>query len=149
VFATNSAGQKPGLEVWRVENKRTEKDNPDFGVKRYPKEDYGQFFTGDSYLVLNTYQVVDPATSKKTDKLAWDVHFWLGSESSQDEIGVAAYKAVELDDLLDDGPVQHREVCGHESRLFQTYFSSLTYLEGGKSILCAYTCIYVSKYSYI
>jgi len=123
------AGSKVGLEIWRVENKRTKADTPDFGVKRWPKEDYGNFFSGDSYLVLNTYKV--KVDGKETDKLGWDVHFWLGKESSQDEIGVAAYKAVELDDLLDDGPVQHREVQGSESPLFQSYFKGLTYMEGG------------------
>ena len=124
------AGQKVGLEVWRVENRRTEKDTPDFGVKRWPKEDYGSFYSGDSYIVLNTYRVKDE-NGKETDKLGWDVHFWLGKDSSQDEIGVAAYKAVELDDLLDDGPVQHREVQNYESALFQTYFKAITYMEGG------------------
>eukprot|EP00286_Rhodomonas_abbreviata_P027076 CAMPEP_0181301098 /NCGR_PEP_ID=MMETSP1101-20121128/7241_1 /TAXON_ID=46948 /ORGANISM="Rhodomonas abbreviata, Strain Caron Lab Isolate" /LENGTH=397 /DNA_ID=CAMNT_0023406377 /DNA_START=93 /DNA_END=1282 /DNA_ORIENTATION=- len=119
------AGQKVGLEIWRVENKRTESDTPDFGVKRWPKEDYGQFYTGDSYIILNTYK------DKEGDALLWDVHFWLGSESSQDEIGVAAYKTVELDDLLDDGPIQHRETQEHESSLFQSYFSGIQYLEGG------------------
>jgi len=123
------AGQKPGLEVWRVENKRTKSDTPDFGVKRWPKEDYGCFFTGDSYIVLNTYRV--KVDGKETDKLGWDVHFWLGDHSSQDEIGVAAYKTVELDDLLDDGPVQHRETQGHESPLFQSYFGGIRYMEGG------------------
>jgi len=73
------AGQKVGLEIWRVENRRTAADTPDFGVKRWPKEDYGHFYTGDSYLVLNTYK------EKDSDKLQWDVHFWLGKESSQDE----------------------------------------------------------------
>lgn len=119
------AGQKVGIEIWRVENRRTENDTPDFGVKRWPKEEYGKFYTGDSYLVLNTYK------DKESDKLLWDVHFWLGSESSQDEVGVAAYKAVELDDLLDDGPVQHRETQGHESQLFQSYFKEIQYLKGG------------------
>jgi gelsolin len=123
------AGVKPGLEIWRVENRRTKSDTPDFGVKRWPKEDYGSFFSGDSYLVLNTYKV--KVDGKETDKLGWDVHFWLGKESSQDEIGVAAYKAVELDDLLDDGPVQHREVQGSESPLFQSYFKGIQYMEGG------------------
>lgn len=125
------AGQKPGLEVWRVENKRTENDTPDFGVKRMKdKNEFGQFYSGDSYIVLNTYKVKDE-NGKVTDKLAWDVHFWLGNESSQDEIGVAAYKTVELDDLLDDGPIQHRELQGSESRLFQSYFKEIIYMKGG------------------
>ena len=51
------AGQKPGLEIWRVENRRTASDTPDFGIKRWPKEEYGSFYTGDSYLILNTYRV--------------------------------------------------------------------------------------------
>jgi len=124
------AGTKPGLEVWRVENKRTDADTPDFGVRRVKKEDYGSFFAGDSYIVLNTYQVKDE-NGKVTKKLAWDVHFWLGNTSSQDEIGVAAYKTVEIDDLLDDGPIQHRELQGSESRLFQSYWKEMMYLDGG------------------
>mmetsp|Transcript_5939 Transcript_5939/g.8933 ORF Transcript_5939/g.8933 Transcript_5939/m.8933 type:complete len:402 (-) Transcript_5939:54-1259(-) len=124
------AGQKVGLEVWRVENKRTKNDTPDFGVNRVKKEDYGSFFSGDSYIVLNTYKQKDE-NGKPTDALAWDVHFWLGNDSSQDEIGVAAYKTVELDDLLDDGPIQHRELQGSESRLFQSYWKEMVYMQGG------------------
>lgn len=121
----NGAGQKVGLEIWRVENKRTKDDKPDFGVKRWPKEDFGSFYSGDSYIILNTYK------DKESDKLMWDVHFWLGKDTTQDEMGVAAYKTVELDDLLDDGPVQHREVQGHESALFQSYFKGIQYMDGG------------------
>lgn len=43
----------------------------------------------------------------------------------QDEYGTAAYKTVELDTFLNDGPVQHREVQGHESGLFKTYFDKM------------------------
>jgi len=125
------AGKKEGLLIWRVENKRTKNGAPAFGVKKWPKEEYGSFHTGDSYIVLNTYHPINPETKKKDKKKHYDIHFWLGSESSQDEIGVAAYKTVELDNLLDDEPVQHRECQFHESKLFQSYFKEVKYLKGG------------------
>ncbi|WAR26937.1 GELS2-like protein [Mya arenaria] len=60
-----------------------------------------------------------------------DVHFWVGKYSTQDEYGTAAYKTVELDTFHDDKPVQHREVQGHESDLFKSYFGTVSYLKGG------------------
>lgn len=102
------AGKKPGLEIWRIEQ---------FKVKAWPKKDYGKFYEGDSYIILWTYK------KKDTDTLAWDLHFWLGSSTTQDEAGTAAYKTVELDDFLGGAPIQHREVCGRESPSFLSYFS--------------------------
>ncbi|XP_076447803.1 gelsolin-like protein 1 [Babylonia areolata] len=114
--AWKNAGKKPGLQIWRI-NK--------FKVEPWPTTQYGQFFTGDSYIILNTYK------DKESDKLLYDIHFWIGEKSTQDEYGTAAYKTVELDTLLDDIPVQHREVQAHESELFRSYFSTISYLKGG------------------
>jgi len=112
-----TAGKEPGLQIWRIEN---------FKVVAWPKDKYGHFYSGDSYIVLNTYK-------EKADspKLLYDVHFWIGTKSSQDEYGTAAYKTVELDDHLGGVPVQHREIQGHESNLFLSYFKVFQTHEGG------------------
>jgi hypothetical protein len=115
-------GKAPGLNIWRIEK---------FKVVAVDKKTYGQFYTGDSYIVLYTYTKKDETGS---DKLFWDIHFWLGSETSQDEAGTAAYKTVELDTLLGGAPVQHREIEGHESEAFLSYFTKaggIRILEGG------------------
>lgn len=114
--AWQGSGQEVGVQIWRIVK---------FKVENWNKDQYGEFYNGDSYIVLNTYK--DP----EGDELKYDVHFWIGKYSTQDEYGTAAYKTVELDTFLDDKPVQHREVQGHESALFKTYFSSFTLLKGG------------------
>ncbi|KAJ8977326.1 hypothetical protein NQ317_018608, partial [Molorchus minor] len=92
------------------------------------KNQYGKFYTGDSYIVLNT------KVNKFGDK-SYDLHFWLGSETSQDEAGAAAILSVQLDDLLHGEPIQHREVQEHESQVFLSYFKNggIRYLPGGVS----------------
>ncbi|KAL8589377.1 hypothetical protein ACOMHN_021529 [Nucella lapillus] len=115
--AWQGAGQAPGLKIWRIVQ---------FEVKDWPEEDYGEFYNGDSYIILNTYK------DDETEELNHDVHFWIGKNSTQDEYGTAAYKTVELDTFLDDKPVQHREVQGHESSLFKSYFKKgIQTMEGG------------------
>lgn len=111
------SGQSPGLEIWRIEKMKVVLQN---------QVTYGEFFIGDSYIVLHTKK------NSKSGKLEWNIHFWLGNETSQDEQGVAAYKTVELDDFLGGAPVQHREVQDHESKLFLSYFTKgIRYLTGG------------------
>lgn len=115
--AWKGVGKEVGLKIWRIVN---------FKVVEWPKEDYGKFFSGDSYIILNTYKP-DP----KSDELAYDAHFWIGSKSSQDEYATAAYKTVELDMYLDDMAVQYREVQGEESERFAALFKSIIIMEGG------------------
>ena len=102
------AGTQAGLELWRIEKLKP--------VKLSAKEaNSGRFHVGDSYILLAT-------VLSKSNKKSWNVHFWLGSETSQDESGVAAYKTIELDDYLGGAAVQYREVQGSESNLFLSYY---------------------------
>ncbi|XP_042448781.1 villin-2-like [Zingiber officinale] len=114
--AFHGVGQKVGTEIWRIEN---------FQPVPLPKADYGKFYFGDSYIVLQT-------TSGKGGAYLYDIHFWIGKESSQDEAGTAAIKTVELDAVLGGRAVQHRELQGFESDKFLSYFKPcIIPLEGG------------------
>ncbi|XP_060762497.1 scinderin like b [Neoarius graeffei] len=109
-FAT--AGKAPGLQIWRIES---------MDLKPVPKNLYGNFFTGDAYLLLYT-----------TSAPSYYIHMWLGDECSQDESGAAAIFATQLDDYLGGGPVQFREVQNNESVIFLGYFKSgIKYQKGG------------------
>jgi len=113
-LAWKGAGQKVGLQIWRIIK---------FKVVAVPKDEYGEFYDGDSYIVLNTYE--------KDGDLQFDIHYWIGKDSTQDEYSTAAYKVVELDTKLDNRPVQHKEVMNHESSLFKSYFDSMKIVKGG------------------
>ncbi|MBV94604.1 Gelsolin, partial [Eschrichtius robustus] len=102
------AGKEPGLQIWRVEK---------FDLVPVPPNLYGDFFTGDAYVILKTVQL-------RNGNLQYDLHYWLGNECSQDESGAAAIFTVQLDDYLNGRAVQHREVQGFESATFLGYFKS-------------------------
>ncbi|XVF69972.1 hypothetical protein PTKIN_Ptkin11bG0123800 [Pterospermum kingtungense] len=104
--AFQGAGQKAGIEIWRIEN---------FRPVPVLKSSYGKFFTGDSYVILKT-------TALKSGALRHDIHYWLGKDTTQDEAGVAAVKTVELDAALGGRAVQYREMQGHETEKFLSYF---------------------------
>jgi gelsolin len=107
--------------VWRIEK-----------FKVVPWKDVGTFYTGDSFIVLHTYKQKSNRFQNAEDanKLSWNIHFWLGLETSQDEAGTAAYKTVELDDFLGGAPVQYREVEGNESQAFLKLFKEMKILAG-------------------
>jgi len=117
--AWDGVGSQTMLRVWRIEK---------FKVVEWPAAKLGSFFDGDSYVLLHSYH-----KSNDDPAIHHDAHFWIGKDSSQDEYGTAAYKTVELDDKLGGQAVQHREVQGHESDLFLSYFPGRTIeiLSGG------------------
>ena len=112
------AGKKPGLQIWRIEN---------FKLQPIQPTHHGSFYSGDAYLILKT-------KLWKSGNFAWDLHFWLGKDSSQDEQGAAAILAIQLDDYLGGEPVQYRETEGNESSMFKSYFKTgIIYKQGGVS----------------
>uniref|UniRef100_A0A7N4P311 Villin like n=1 Tax=Sarcophilus harrisii TaxID=9305 RepID=A0A7N4P311_SARHA len=87
-----------------------------------PQKAYGSFFEGDCYIILH----------KTSRGLAIDIHYWIGKDSAVDEQGAAAAFTAQLDGLLGDVPVQHREVQGYESEVFKSYFKKgIIYKKGG------------------
>ncbi|KAK3314064.1 gelsolin [Apodospora peruviana] len=111
-------GVESGLFVWRIE---------DFTVVPIPKANYGQFFEGDSYIVLHSWKT----GSNNNMKLSHDIFFWLGAKTSQDEAGTAAYKTVELDEFLHGAATQYRELQASPSDGFVALFPRLTVRRGG------------------
>uniref|UniRef100_A0A8C6LAU9 Scinderin like a n=1 Tax=Nothobranchius furzeri TaxID=105023 RepID=A0A8C6LAU9_NOTFU len=107
-----TAGKKPGLQVWRIEQ---------MDLKPVPPELYGDFYVGDAYIVLFT----TPAPS-------YNVHSWIGDEASKDECGAAAILTTQLDDHLRGAAVQFNEFQNLESVTFLGYFKSgIKYKQGG------------------
>jgi gelsolin len=121
-------GISAGLFVWRIEN---------FAVVPVPSASYGQFYDGDSYIILHTQQVKSTSSSSSeaanpnNNKLTHDIYFYLGLHTSQDEAGTAAYKTVELDSFLHNTATQHRELQSNPSPAFLSLFPRLTIRRGG------------------
>ncbi|KAI1262001.1 putative actin-binding protein Fragmin [Xylariaceae sp. FL1019] len=112
-------GEAPGLKVWRIES---------FEVVAWPESSYGDFYEGDSYIVLHSYKV---GTKNGHERLAHDIFFWLGNSTTQDEAGTAAYKTVELDEFLHGIATQHRELQIDPSDDFVALFPRIRILSGG------------------
>uniref|UniRef100_A0A8B9QDK6 Villin like n=1 Tax=Apteryx owenii TaxID=8824 RepID=A0A8B9QDK6_APTOW len=107
--------RKLGLQIWGIENMK---------MVPVPEKAYGTFFEGDCYIILH---------HKRTSRgSSTDLHYWIGKDSSQDEQGAVALYVIQMDDALGGNPVQHREVQGHESETFQSYFrNGIIYKKGG------------------
>ncbi|CAN8076062.1 unnamed protein product [Agarophyton chilense] len=112
----DGAGSSPGLEIWRIE-----KFTPQ---KQQLLAENLSLYSGDAYIVLKT-------TELESGQYEWHLHYWIGKDATQDESGSAAYFTVNIDDMLQQKPIQHRELQYTETKLFHSYFGSVTYLDGG------------------
>lgn len=102
--------------MWRIE---------EFQVVPWPRQRYGDFYEGDSYIVLRSYKI------GQQEDLSHEIFFWLGAKTTQDEAGTAAYKTVELDEFLRGAATQHRELQAQPSSDFLQLFPRITILSGG------------------
>ncbi|KAK2870032.1 hypothetical protein Q8A67_024424 [Cirrhinus molitorella] len=103
------------VQVWRIEDLELKEVNP---------STYGQFYGGDCYLVLYTYN--------RANKPQYILYMWQGRHATQDEVTASAYQAVNLDNKYNGAPTQVRVVMGKEPRHFLAIFKGrLVIFEGG------------------
>ena len=102
---------KPTFIIWRIEKLK---------LKKWPKDQNGLFYQGDSFLVLNI---------KSKEQMY--AHVWTGKQSSKDEISFVNFKVLQLDKKLENNLVIYYESQGKESELFKSYFDYFTVVKGG------------------
>jgi len=107
--------EEPGVLIWRIEK---------FNVKKWPKEEFGKFYDGDSYIILIT-------TKNENDKIEREAHMWVGNHTTADESGTAAYKIVELDTFFDRTVTLVWNSQGNESPTLKDALGSIKILKGG------------------
>jgi hypothetical protein len=110
----NGDGQHE-VTVWRIE---------DLEKVEVPKEQYGHFYDGDSYVIL---QVVTPSSGKPTQV----IYFWQGRSSTTDEKAASALLSTFLDDSLGGSPVQVRVTQGKEPAHFRALFNGTMIVHAG------------------
>ncbi|XP_045931267.1 advillin [Micropterus dolomieu] len=114
-YTFRAVTHSPGIIIWRIEKME---------LVQVPDKSYGNFYEGDCYILLSTQKV--------GSSLRYNIHYWIGSQSTQDEQGAAAVYTIQLDEYLGSTPVQHREVQNYESNEFRGYFKQgIIFKKGG------------------
>jgi len=113
----DSFGKEVGTKIWRIEDKH---ENGVTRILPWTERLYGQFFAGENYIILSTAQA---KSDNEEDSLLFDIYIWVGSESTKDEYDAIVYKICELDGLLGNNAILHREVQHYESNTFLNLFT--------------------------
>eukprot|EP01133_Synstelium_polycarpum_P007235 gene7235-8411_t len=106
------------VTVWRVE---------EFTKIVIDPSVHGQFYSGDSYIILYTYFY------KNKDNYL--IYFWQGKNSSINEKGTSALLTMELDDTLKGMAKEVRVVQNKEPRHFLSIFKGRLVVHAGKDPL--------------
>eukprot|EP01080_Neovahlkampfia_damariscottae_P002213 gene2213-2387_t len=93
-------------KIWKVEG---------FEKEEYPIEMYGRFFSGDSYIILYTYQ--------KKNKNYNLIYFWQGRDSTVNEKGASALLSVNLSEITSGETLQIRCLQQQENEHFLSIFN--------------------------
>ncbi|XP_045056136.2 villin-like protein [Desmodus rotundus] len=106
------------LHIWIIEN---------LEMVPVPERAYGNFFEEHCYIVLHV-----PQNLKDMQGASKDLHYWIGKEADAEAEGMAGIFMQHLQEALSGATVQHREVQGHESDCFCSYFRpGVIYRRGG------------------
>uniref|UniRef100_H2MAA6 Gelsolin n=2 Tax=Oryzias latipes TaxID=8090 RepID=H2MAA6_ORYLA len=105
-------------QIWRVEGSDKAPVDP---------STYGQFYGGDSYIILYNY--------RHGGRQGHIIYLWQGMDSSQDEKGACAILGAQLDEELGGGPVQVRVIQGKEPAHLMSLFGGkpMVVYKGGTS----------------
>jgi len=103
------------MEMWRIRG---------FELEPIPEHRFGEFFNGDCYVVLYAYHA--------NNRENYIIYHWQGTDSTRDEQGTAAARAVDLDQKLSGMAVIVRVVQNKEPPHFMALFKGkMVVYEGG------------------
>eukprot|EP00118_Oscarella_pearsei_P006460 m.29143 g.29143 ORF g.29143 m.29143 type:complete len:1260 (+) comp31138_c0_seq3:13-3792(+) len=115
-YFDESTGKQPGLTLWQIENFVPGEVDPPL---------YGQFYSGDAYIVLKTF-------SDEFNSLDWNIYFWIGADATLDKKACSAMHAVNLRNMLGAECRIIREEQNEESESFLSLFKGeIVYVDGG------------------
>lgn len=106
------------MTIWRIE---------EFEKVPHPRNMYGQFFMGESYIIHYAYTLTPGGKDQHI------VFFFIGRDCPTNDKGTAAYLVVELDETLGSMSTQVRVVQDKEPAQFLAIFKGKYIVHAGKS----------------